>query len=119
MQRAVVDLAGPTVDRDRASGETVERALAATDDAGQAQRATDDSGMRRAAAQLRDDGARCDHAVQVVRAGGWARKNDRLARMRAPLGLVGVANENADADAGRGALAGGESVGAVKRRSLM
>ncbi len=35
-ERAVVDLAGPTVDRDHASGETIERPLAATDNARQA-----------------------------------------------------------------------------------
>ena len=35
--------------------------------------------------------------------------------MRAPFGLVGIADQNADADARRGALAGGESVGAVQR----
>ena len=113
-ERAVVDLACPPIDRDRAARESVERALAATDDARQAQRATDDSSMGRTAAQFRDDSARCDHAVQVVRAGCRARKNDRLARMRAPLGLVGVANENADAHAGRGALAGGKRMGAMQ-----
>ena len=114
-KRAVVDFTGPAVDRDCRPARP-SSAPSAADNAGQAKRPADYGGMRGAAAKLGDDGARCDHAVQVVRARGWAGENDGLSRLRTPLGLVGM-RPGADADARRSALAGGQGVGAVKRRS--
>ena len=105
VEMAVINGAGLPIDRHDAPDERGHGAASAADDAGPPERAADHRRMGRRAALFGQDGVGGDHAVDVVGARRFACKNDMLALVRARLGLFGIAHDDAEADAGRGAFA--------------
>ena len=112
-QRSVVDLARSAVDRDGPSGEGFERCPFHSRRR-RAGRARDRPRRRATCCRPARSRRRAMRSCHAGRPDWWSGVASMTAspRMRAPFRLVGVANDDADADAGRGALAGGQSVAA-------